>query len=69
MIMAVSVLPFLIVQLPQLLNSTSGRHLAVLIGLIVSLSLLIAYCLYQVNFTVTLLARGTYVFSEHLNFF
>ncbi|OMO74858.1 Calcium-binding EF-hand [Corchorus capsularis] len=47
-IMAISVIPFIIVQLPQLLNSTSGRHLAVLIALIVSLSMLVAYCLYQV---------------------
>ncbi|KAG2372009.1 Sodium/calcium exchanger [Vigna angularis] len=46
-IMVISVLPFLIVQLPQILNSTSGRHLAVLIALIVSLCLLAAYCLYQ----------------------
>ncbi|XP_061349649.1 sodium/calcium exchanger NCL [Gastrolobium bilobum] len=47
-IMVISVLPFLIVQLPQLLKSTSGRHLAVLIALIVSLALLITYCLYQI---------------------
>ncbi|GFP79631.1 hypothetical protein PHJA_000106600 [Phtheirospermum japonicum] len=47
-IMAVSVVPFVIVQLPQLLHSNSGRHLAVLIGLIVSASLLVSYCLYQV---------------------
>ncbi|BFG29105.1 hypothetical protein CerSpe_153790 [Prunus speciosa] len=47
-IMAISVIPFLIVQLPQLLNSTSGRHLAVLISLIVSVVLLVSYCLYQV---------------------
>ncbi|XP_059661460.1 sodium/calcium exchanger NCL-like [Cornus florida] len=47
-IMAISVVPFLVVQLPQLLNSTSGRHLAILIGLIVSFSLLVSYCLYQV---------------------
>ncbi|KAM1474880.1 hypothetical protein ACFX2I_030843 [Malus domestica] len=47
-IMIVSVIPFLIVQLPQLLNSTSGRHLAVLISLIVSVALLLSYCLYQV---------------------
>ncbi|KAG4384420.1 hypothetical protein GLYMA_13G272000v4 [Glycine max] len=47
-IMVISVLPFVIVQLPQILNSTSGRHLAVLIALIVSLGLLIAYCLYQI---------------------
>lgn len=48
-IMAVSVLPFIIVQLPQLLHSDSGRHLAVLIALIVSVALLLSYCLYQVK--------------------
>ncbi|KAI3466070.1 hypothetical protein Pfo_022733 [Paulownia fortunei] len=47
-IMAVSVIPFIIVQLPQILHSNSGRHLVVLIALIVSVSLLISYCLYQV---------------------
>ncbi|XAR56495.1 hypothetical protein NMG60_11037011 [Bertholletia excelsa] len=47
-IMVVSVVPFLVVQLPQIMNSTSGRHLAVLIALIISLSLLASYCLYQV---------------------
>ncbi|KAF8029934.1 hypothetical protein BT93_E2372 [Corymbia citriodora subsp. variegata] len=47
MTMVFSVIPFIIVQLPQILNSTSGRHLAVLISLIVSLILLIAYCIYQ----------------------
>ena len=48
-IMVISVIPFLVVQLPQLLNSTSGRHLAVLIALILSLLMLISYCLYQVS--------------------
>ncbi|XP_040987373.1 sodium/calcium exchanger NCL-like [Juglans microcarpa x Juglans regia] len=47
-IMLISVIPFLIVQILQVLGSTSGRHLAVLIALIVSLLLLISYCLYQV---------------------
>ena len=47
--MVISVIPFLIVQIPQLLNSTSGRHLAVLIALIVAVLLLISYCLYQVQ--------------------
>ncbi|XVF18738.1 hypothetical protein REPUB_Repub11eG0049000 [Reevesia pubescens] len=47
-IMAVSVIPFLIVQLPQAFSSTSGRHLAVLIALIVSVTMLVSYCLYQV---------------------
>ncbi|XP_021743135.1 sodium/calcium exchanger NCL-like [Chenopodium quinoa] len=47
-IMAISVLPFLVVQLPQALNSSSGRHLAVLIGLILSLVMLLSYCAFQV---------------------
>ncbi|QHN96126.1 sodium/calcium exchanger NCL-like [Arachis ipaensis] len=42
-IMIISVLLFLILQLPQLLHSSSGRHLAVLIALIVSLLLLASY--------------------------
>lgn len=48
MLMAVSVIPFIVVQFPQLVHSTSGRHLAVLIALIISVSLLISYCIYQV---------------------
>ncbi|KAE9621620.1 hypothetical protein Lal_00032428 [Lupinus albus] len=47
-IMVLSVLPFLIVQLPQMLNSTPARHLAVLIALIVSICLMITYCFYQI---------------------
>jgi hypothetical protein len=48
-IMVISVIPFLVVQIPQALNSTSGRHLAILIGLIISLLLLVSYCVYQVS--------------------
>ncbi|CAA7013822.1 unnamed protein product [Microthlaspi erraticum] len=47
-IMAISVIPFVIVQLPQMLSSTSGRHLSVLVALILSVSMLISYCVYQV---------------------
>ncbi|KAM7498651.1 hypothetical protein LguiA_023065 [Lonicera macranthoides] len=47
-IMAISIIPFVVVQLPQAVHSTSGRHLAVLIALIISCCLLISYCLYQV---------------------
>lgn len=46
--MVISVIPFLVIQLLQLLNSTSGKHVAVLIALILSVVLLISYCLYQV---------------------
>ncbi|KAL2466792.1 sodium/calcium exchanger family protein/calcium-binding EF hand family protein [Abeliophyllum distichum] len=47
-IMAISVIPFLVVQIPLIIHSNSGRHLTVLIALILSVSLLISYCLYQV---------------------
>ncbi|CAN0921722.1 Sodium/calcium exchanger NCL [Linum grandiflorum] len=47
-IMALSVIPFVIVQLPQMLHTPAARQVAVLIGLIVSLSMLVSYCVYQV---------------------
>ncbi|KAF7140679.1 hypothetical protein RHSIM_Rhsim06G0204600 [Rhododendron simsii] len=47
-IMTVSVIPFIVVQLLQTMSSTSGRRLAVLIALILSLAMLLSYCLYQV---------------------
>ncbi|KAJ9562773.1 hypothetical protein OSB04_007933 [Centaurea solstitialis] len=63
MIMAVSVLPFIVVQFPQIMHSTSGRHLAVLIGLIVSVCLLISYCIYQVM--QPKLQRRRLAFAKH----
>ncbi|KAI8552488.1 hypothetical protein RHMOL_Rhmol06G0270500 [Rhododendron molle] len=47
-IMTVSVIPFIVVQLLQTMSSTSGRRLAILITLILSLAMLLSYCLYQV---------------------
>ncbi|KAK3424424.1 hypothetical protein EUGRSUZ_F01191 [Eucalyptus grandis] len=67
-IMVFSVIPFIIVQLPQILNSTSGRHLAVLISLIVSLILLIAYCIYQVVQPWIQRRRLAYVEDKHVFF-
>ncbi|XP_030550188.1 sodium/calcium exchanger NCL-like [Rhodamnia argentea] len=65
-IMVFSVIPFIIVQLPQILNSTSGRHLAVLISLIVSLILLMAYCIYQVVQPWIQKRRLAYVEHKHV---
>ncbi|KAL3733845.1 hypothetical protein ACJRO7_023230 [Eucalyptus globulus] len=64
-IMVFSVIPFIVVQLPQILNSTSGRHLAVLISLIVSLILLIAYQVVQLWIQRRRLA---YVEDKHVFF-
>ena len=47
-IMVISVMPFIIIQLSQVLHTTSQICLAVLISLIISISLLLAYCLHQV---------------------
>ncbi|CAD5186067.1 unnamed protein product [Musa acuminata subsp. malaccensis] len=47
-IMAISVVPFIIVQLPRIFKFPSGQRLAVLVALIVAIALLLSYCLYQV---------------------
>ncbi|KAI8009853.1 Sodium/calcium exchanger NCL [Camellia lanceoleosa] len=65
-IMAISVIPFLVVQIPQIMNSTSGRHLAVLIALIVSVCMLISYCLYQVFQPWIQRRRLAYAKHKHL---
>ncbi|KAM5586191.1 sodium/calcium exchanger NCL [Rosa sericea] len=62
-IMAVSVIPFIVVQLPQLLSSTYLRQLAILIGLVFSLGLLISYCMYQV-FTPWI-QRRRFAYAKH----
>ncbi|KAI3974311.1 hypothetical protein MKX01_030980, partial [Papaver californicum] len=46
-IMALSIIPFVIVQLPAIFHTNSGRRLAVLISLIVAVVLLISYCVFQ----------------------
>ncbi|KAL5729966.1 hypothetical protein ACHQM5_002853 [Ranunculus cassubicifolius] len=48
MIMVISLIPFIIVQIPQIIHTSSGRRLTVLIALIASIALLVSYCLYQV---------------------
>ncbi|PIN20881.1 hypothetical protein CDL12_06437 [Handroanthus impetiginosus] len=65
-IMAISVIPFIIVQLPQISHSNSGRHAAVLVALIVSVSLLISYCLYQVFQPWVQRRRLDYAKHKHL---
>ncbi|XP_030932662.1 sodium/calcium exchanger NCL-like [Quercus lobata] len=47
-LMLISVIPLLIVQIPQILNSILWRHIAVMIGLIASLLLFVSYSTYQV---------------------
>uniref|UniRef100_A0A453EEQ5 EF-hand domain-containing protein n=1 Tax=Aegilops tauschii subsp. strangulata TaxID=200361 RepID=A0A453EEQ5_AEGTS len=47
-IMAISVVPFVIAQFPKMLKTHHGERLAILLALIASFSLVLAYCLYQV---------------------
>ncbi|XP_030460143.2 sodium/calcium exchanger NCL2-like [Syzygium oleosum] len=47
-IMFVSMIPFLILQLAKIINSTTGTRIVVLISLIITLIFLITYCTYQV---------------------
>ncbi|KAG0500475.1 hypothetical protein HPP92_000547 [Vanilla planifolia] len=47
-IMAISIVPFVIVQLPKIFKFSSGQRLTVLIALIVSVGLVLSYCLYQI---------------------
>ncbi|KAK4789394.1 hypothetical protein SAY86_020713 [Trapa natans] len=48
MIMVISVTPFLIAQLPEILSKESQSRVAILASLIVALCLLVSYCFYQV---------------------
>ncbi|KAK9266269.1 hypothetical protein L1049_025346 [Liquidambar formosana] len=65
-IMALSILPFIVVQILQVLPSTSGRHLSVLISLIFSLLLWISYCLYQVTHPWIQKTRIAYAKHKHV---
>ncbi|OMO99377.1 Calcium-binding EF-hand, partial [Corchorus capsularis] len=47
-IMAISIIPFLIVQLPAILHTASEDRIAILIALFVSIFLLVSYSIYQV---------------------
>nr|CAD1843260.1 unnamed protein product [Ananas comosus var. bracteatus] len=47
-IMAISILPFIIVQLPKIFKFPSGQRLTVLLSLIVAVALVLSYCLYQI---------------------
>ncbi|KAK1320062.1 hypothetical protein QJS10_CPA03g00117 [Acorus calamus] len=47
-IMVISVVPFVIVQLPRIFRFPSGERIMVLVALLVAIAFLISYCLYQV---------------------
>ncbi|XP_024024767.1 sodium/calcium exchanger NCL2 [Morus notabilis] len=47
-IMLISLIPFLILQLAKIINSPSGIHVVVLVSLIVTIGLVLAYFIYQI---------------------
>lgn len=47
-IMMISIIPFIIVQLPEIFGASSLSRAAVLVSFIVSICLLLSYCLYQI---------------------
>lgn len=61
-IMVLSIVPFIIVQLPKVLNTTSISRVTVLISLIVSISLVIAYSIYQVAKAIIMNGRQNLIY-------
>uniref|UniRef100_A0A0D6QRC5 EF-hand domain-containing protein n=2 Tax=Araucaria cunninghamii TaxID=56994 RepID=A0A0D6QRC5_ARACU len=47
-IMILSIIPFIIVQITQIIHSSSGKRITVLVACITAISCLLCYCLYQV---------------------
>jgi hypothetical protein len=54
-IMGLFVIPFIIAQFPKMLKTHHGQRLTMLLALVVSFALVLAYCLYQVNEIYTFL--------------
>ncbi|KAJ0112539.1 hypothetical protein Patl1_02390 [Pistacia atlantica] len=66
-IMIISAIPFIIVQLPQyFLTAASSSRLVILISLIVSISLVLSYCLYQVFQPLIQKRRIAYLRHKHV---
>ncbi|XP_034701440.1 sodium/calcium exchanger NCL-like isoform X2 [Vitis riparia] len=65
-IMVISVMPFIIVQLAQVLHTSSQICFAILISLIISVSLLLAYCLHQVFHPSILRRKLAYAKQKHM---
>ncbi|XP_002275985.2 sodium/calcium exchanger NCL [Vitis vinifera] len=65
-IMVISVMPFIIVQLAQVLHTSSQICFAIFISLIISVSLLLAYCLHQVFHPSILRRKLAYAKQMHM---
>ncbi|RWR89646.1 EF-hand domain-containing protein [Cinnamomum micranthum f. kanehirae] len=65
-IMIISVIPFIVVQLPQVFHISSGSRIAVLISLFLAVAFLISYCAYQVVRPWIQKRRVEYVKRKHI---
>ncbi|KAM3748293.1 hypothetical protein ACB098_05G097500 [Castanea mollissima] len=65
-IMIVSMIPFLILQMAKVLNSSSGRRIVVLVSLTVTLAFLFLYFTYQVFQPWIQSRRLEYLMSKHV---
>ncbi|KAJ3693887.1 hypothetical protein LUZ60_009367 [Juncus effusus] len=65
-IMGISIIPFILVQMPKIFHSSSIQNLFVLLSLILSVSLVISYCLYQVFQPWVQKRRLAYVKHKHI---
>ncbi|RWR91752.1 EF-hand domain-containing protein [Cinnamomum micranthum f. kanehirae] len=65
-IMIISVIPFIVVQLPKVFHISSGSRIAVLISLFLAVAFLISYCAYQVVRPRIQKRRVEYVKRKHI---
>ncbi|KAK1325717.1 hypothetical protein QJS10_CPA01g02095 [Acorus calamus] len=65
-IMVISVIPFIIVQLPKVFRFPSGERIMLLVSLLASIALLLSYCLYQVFQPWIQRRRLAYAKQKHL---
>lgn len=61
-IMVVSLIPFLILLVAKILNSTTGIRIVILVSLLVSFAFLVTYCVYQV---AHMFKKSTHHFSKY----
>lgn len=65
-IMLVSLIPFIIVEIPQAIDSTSAKRIGVLVGCIAAIICLLSYCIYQVLQPWIQKRRVAYVKQKHI---
>lgn len=64
-IMVISIIPFIIAQIPKIFKISSGDRWAVFIALLFSVALLLAYCVYQVPFFIVGIRANFFLPSQY----